>query len=96
MDYVVTALQGAVISGSLRMAKYLIKKGADVAAPGSKRGSAVEIAADCGRLDMLKLLLLQKPKITGTWRVQYESAMKIATDKGHDAAAKFLKYHQVL
>ncbi|PQE29210.1 multiple ankyrin repeats single kh domain protein [Rutstroemia sp. NJR-2017a BBW] len=96
MDYGVTALQGAVMSGSMRMAKYLIKNGADVAAPGSKRGSAVEIAAEYGRLDMLKLLLLQKPKITGTWRVQYESAMKIATDKGHDAAAKLLKYHQVL
>ncbi|PQE14243.1 multiple ankyrin repeats single kh domain protein [Rutstroemia sp. NJR-2017a BVV2] len=95
MEYGVTALQGAVMSRSLRMARLLIKKGADVAAPGSKRGSALEIAAQLGQLDMLKLLLREKPKITGTWRVQFENAMKIATDSGHEAAAKFLKCHQV-
>ncbi|PQE31241.1 multiple ankyrin repeats single kh domain protein [Rutstroemia sp. NJR-2017a WRK4] len=94
-DYGVTALQGAVLSRSLRMARLLIKKGADVAAPGSEMGSALEIAAQLGHLDMLKLLLLQSPKITATWRAQYENSIKKATSHGHNAAAKFLKYHQV-
>jgi ankyrin repeat protein len=95
IDWGFTALQGAVKSRSLRMARLLINEGADVAAPGSQEGSALEIAAKLGQLDMLKLLLLEKPKITGIWRVQFENAMKIATSRGHDAAAKFLKYHQV-
>lgn len=96
MEYGLTAIQGVVMSRSLSIARLLIKKGADVAAPGSNLGTALEIAARLGQLDMLKLLLLEKPEIIGTWRAQFENAIKIATDNGHDAATKFLKYHQLV
>ena len=51
----VTALQGAVMRHSLRKARLFIKKGADVDAPGPENGTALEIVAYHGQLDMLKL-----------------------------------------
>ena len=40
---------------SLRKARLFIKKGADVDAPGPENGTALEIAAYHGQLDILKL-----------------------------------------
>jgi ankyrin repeat protein len=58
--------------------------------------TALEAAAKYGRIDMLKLLLNAGADITSDFgRSQLMRALDLATTMGHDAAAKFLKYHQI-
>ncbi|KAH7413530.1 ankyrin repeat-containing domain protein [Cadophora sp. MPI-SDFR-AT-0126] len=92
-----TALQAAASQGYLRIAKLLLNAGADVEALRSTAygSTALELAAHCGRIDMLKLLLTAGANITSNGRTQFQRALKLATEGGHDAAAKFLKYHQI-
>jgi ankyrin repeat protein len=94
-----TALQCAASSGYLGIAKLLLAAGAFVNAPGGKTccgWTALETAAAHGRIDMLKLLLIHGADITTDWgRRQLKKALKLATETGHNAAAKFLKYHQL-
>ena len=76
------------------MAEVLLKNGASVDAPGDR--TALGEAAKNGRIDMLKLLLNAGADITSDLgRSQLERALGYATSEGHDAAAKFLKYHQI-
>ena len=58
--------------------------------------TALEAAAAFGRIDILILLLNEGADITSdSGRFQLKLALDIATENGHDAAAKFLKYHQI-
>lgn len=92
-----TAIQAAASRGYLRIAELLLNAGADVNAPGAEVGgsTALEAAAQEGRLDILKFLVNAGAKITGNGRAQFQRAMELATENGHDAVAKFLKYHQI-
>jgi ankyrin repeat protein len=92
-----TAIQAAASRGYLRIAKLLLNAGADIDAPRAEVGgsTALEAAAREGRLDMLKFLLNAGANIMGNGRAQFQTAMELATENGHDAAAKFLKYHQI-
>lgn len=92
-----TALQVAARAGYIRIAKLLFNAGANVNAFDSRYGSktALEFAAENGKIDMIKLLLIYGAKISGECRSQFERAIQLATEKGHHAAAEFLRYHQL-
>lgn len=95
--YGITALQAAAEGGYLHIAEFLLENGASVNAPRSRNGgTALEAAASRGRIDMLKLLLNAGADISpDLGRSQLKRALQLATKMGHDAAAKFLKYHQI-
>jgi ankyrin repeat protein len=93
-----TALQAAAKGGYLHIADVLLEKGASVNVGGSGEYgyTALEAAASYGRIDMLKLLLNAGADITTDFgRSQLREALTLATSGGHDAAARFLKYHQI-
>jgi ankyrin repeat protein len=81
-----TALQFAAISGSISVASELIQNGADVNAPpiGAKGRTALEGAAEHGRLDMIQLLLNVDAEVGGSRAVHF------ARDEGHDGVVQFL------
>ncbi|KAH7348861.1 ankyrin repeat-containing domain protein [Rhexocercosporidium sp. MPI-PUGE-AT-0058] len=94
-----TALQAAAQGGYLRIAEVLLENGAhvDVRGTGDYYRTPLEAAAEKGHIDMLKLLLNAGADITRTegGRQQLKNAILYATERGHDAAAKFLKYHRI-
>ncbi|KAI1144767.1 ankyrin repeat-containing domain protein [Nemania diffusa] len=92
-DEQATALQLAAIQGYLGIAKYLLDHGAQVnALPAKKYGrTALEGAAENGRLDMLELLLASGALTIGKWRRRFVRAVKMATREHHYTAAKLLK-----
>jgi ankyrin repeat protein len=81
-----TALQFAAISGSISVASVLIENGADVNAPGIGRNgrTALEGAAEHGRLDMVQLLLNVEAEVRGS------RAVRLARNEGHDGVVQFL------
>jgi ankyrin repeat protein len=81
-----TALQFAAISGSISVASVLIENGADVNAPaiGEDGRTALEGAAEHGRLDMVQLLLNVEAEVRGS------RAVRFARDEGHDGVVQFL------
>jgi ankyrin repeat protein len=81
-----TALQFAAISGSISVASVLIENGADVNAPGISRNgrTALEGAAEHGRLDMVQLLLNVEAEVRGS------RAVRFARNEGHDGVVQFL------
>jgi ankyrin repeat protein len=81
-----TALQFAAISGSLSVASVLIENGADVNAPGIGRNgrTALEGAAEHGRLDMVQLLLNVEAEVRGS------RAVRFARNEGHDGVVQLL------
>jgi ankyrin repeat protein len=81
-----TALQFAAISGSISVASFLIEHGADVNAPpiGKYGRSALEGAAEHGRLDMVQLLLNVEAEVRGSRAVQF------ARNEGHDGVVQLL------
>jgi ankyrin repeat protein len=81
-----TALQFAAISGSISVASVLIENGADVNAPGIGRNgrTALEGAAEHGRLDMVQLLLNVEAEVRGS------RAVRFARSEGHDGVVQFL------
>jgi ankyrin repeat protein len=81
-----TALQFAAISGSISVGSELIQHGADVNAPaiGEDGRTALEGAAEHGRLDMIQLLLNVEAEVRGSRAVQF------ARDEGHDGVVQFL------
>jgi ankyrin repeat protein len=82
-----TALQFAAISGSLRVVTLLIEKGADVHAPamGEDGRTALEGAAEHGRLDVVQLLLNLGVEVDGTRAIQF------AREEGHDGVVALLE-----
>jgi ankyrin repeat protein len=81
-----TALQFAAISGSIAIANELIQRGANVnAAPVGENGrTALEGAAEHGRLDMVQLLLNLEAEVRGS------RALQFARNEGHDGVAMLL------
>ncbi|KAK4464405.1 hypothetical protein QBC42DRAFT_319840 [Cladorrhinum samala] len=92
-----TALQFAVIKGHFQMARLFIEKGADVNAPAVGAGgrTALEGAAEHGRLEILHMLLTEEPKadISGPYRIQFLRAVRLAEKEGHMTAARLLRHH---
>ena len=81
-----TALQFAAISGSIAIAHELIDRGANVnAAPVGWDGrTALEGAAEHGRLDMVQLLLNLEAEVRGS------RALQFARKEGHNGVAMLL------
>jgi ankyrin repeat protein len=81
-----TALQLAAIAGSIDIAVALIQRGADVNAPSidTWRKTAMEGAAENGRLDMVQLLIN-----AGAERAD-SLAVNVALDEGHDGVVALL------
>lgn len=81
-----TALQFAAISGSISIVNELAQKGANVNARaiGKEGRTALEGAAEHGRLDMVQLLLNLEADIRGS------RALQFARNEGHDGVAMLL------
>jgi ankyrin repeat protein len=81
-----TALQFAAMAGSISVACELIQNGADVNAPpvGKKGRTALECAAEQGRLDMVQLLINLEAEVQGS------KALCFARAEGHDGVAALL------
>ncbi|KAM0689366.1 hypothetical protein Q7P36_011444 [Cladosporium allicinum] len=82
-----TALQFAAIAGSMSIATLLVEKGADVFAPakGRRGRTALEGAAEHGRLDIVQLLLNLGVEATGSRAIQF------AREEGHDGVVALLE-----
>jgi ankyrin repeat protein len=82
-----TALQFAAIAGSVSIVTLLIEKGADVFAPamGDDGRTALEGAAEHGRLDIVQLLLNLGVEVTGSRAIQF------AREEGHDGVVALLE-----
>jgi ankyrin repeat protein len=81
-----TALQLAAIAGSITVANELIQRGANVnaGALGKYGRTALEGAAENGRLDMVQLLLNLEAEVRGS------RALQFARDEGHDGVVNLL------
>ncbi|KAI8723091.1 hypothetical protein NCS52_00164100 [Fusarium sp. LHS14.1] len=81
-----TALQIAAGKGHMDMVKRLLALGGDVNAQGAvwNGRTALEAAAEGGRLDMVQFLL-------EAGAGEYEGAIELAEERGHDAVAQVLK-----
>jgi ankyrin repeat protein len=87
-----TALQYAVKGGFVGIAQLLLQRGAEVDAVGigSEGRTALEGAAENGRIDMLGVLLSAGAQTLGSGSEQFESAKNLAWENGHFAARRFL------
>ncbi|KAL4863121.1 hypothetical protein BDV12DRAFT_202393 [Aspergillus spectabilis] len=87
----VTALQGAAMSGNIRIALMLLQAGAHInAAPAIEKGrSAMEAAAENGRLDALHPLLNYHTDMED-FEIRKKQAAKLALANGHLAIWRFL------
>ncbi|KAL9071779.1 MAG: hypothetical protein Q9161_004043 [Pseudevernia consocians] len=86
-----TALQYAAIGGYIGIAESLLAHSAEVNAPGgdTEHGrTALEGAAEHGRIDMLKLLANAGANLYGKG---YKNALQLARTNGHRAAERYLK-----
>lgn len=83
--YVSTALQVAAAGGKIKMAQFLIKKGANVNARGllRRRRSALELACERGRLDMVQVLLNEGADMHLPTHERYKSALRISRANTH-------------
>ncbi|KAK5049042.1 hypothetical protein LTR84_005464 [Exophiala bonariae] len=90
-----TALQFAAIKGYLGIAVVMVEKGADINAAPAKVGgrTALEGAAEHGRIDMLQFLLNAGAQVKGPGSRQYERARSFASENGHIAARRLLERH---
>ena len=92
----VTPLQAASRMVELGMAMKLLRLGADPNSPGSYMNPerALELAASCGRLDMVALLLLNGTDTQSTGRLSYIQAARRALDKGCTQVYELLRSHR--
>ena len=90
-----TALQKAAVHGYLGLAYAFIIHDADVNAPPGKWNgrTALEGAAEHGRLDMVQMLLNAGADIGEGGHGQYERALKRAGKNGHLAVKRLLEEH---
>ncbi|CAG8169590.1 unnamed protein product [Penicillium olsonii] len=88
-----TALQLAAIKGFVGIARKLLDLGADAnQAPAIENGrTALGGAAEHGRIDMLQMLLNGGALVLGEYEDQYFTAVKLAENQGHHAAARLLR-----
>jgi ankyrin repeat protein len=86
-DEQATALQFAAIAGSMSIVTLLIERGADVNAPamGKDGRTALEGAAEHGRLDLVQLLLNLGVEVAGS------RAIEFAREEGHDGVVALLE-----
>ncbi|KAM0814128.1 putative Clr5 domain-containing protein [Seiridium cardinale] len=89
------ALVHASALGDLKVAMFLLKHGAYIDAPaGVKQGfTALEVAADNGKIDLVELLLNHGADIRGRNRIRFVRAVNFATMACHHAVAELLKKH---
>ncbi|GKT80328.1 ankyrin repeat protein [Colletotrichum tofieldiae] len=92
----VTALQAASIKGYFGLVSRLLALHADPNAPGAEINgrTAVEGAAERGRLDVVQLLLNPGVETYGSGRRQYIRAIEMAREEGHHAVIALLKAHR--
>ena len=92
-----TPLQVAVNIGDLGIVHTLLEFGADVYAPPGKakyaglRGSAIEIAAVNGRLDVMRLLVHAGSNYDARFIQTYPRALRLAYINGNGAIARYLQ-----
>lgn len=86
-DEKATALQFAAIAGSMSVVTELVQEGADVFAPavGVHGRTAIEGAAEHGRLDIVQLLLNLGVEVAGSRAIQF------ARKEGHDGVVALLE-----
>ncbi|KAH0423887.1 hypothetical protein CcaCcLH18_11881 [Colletotrichum camelliae] len=92
-----TALQLAAIAGRLGILRTLIDHGADINAPGATRSgchTALEGAAEHGRIDTVQYLLSIGARTTDGYRLQYLRAIRYAEIEAHEVAANLLRRHR--
>ncbi|KAK1984149.1 hypothetical protein LZ30DRAFT_712307 [Colletotrichum cereale] len=93
-----TALQYASIQGYFGLARRLLEFQAD---PNAPRGqsylgrTALEGAAENGRLDVVQLLLNSGVETLSVGRFQYVRAIRYARKQGHHAVARLIKSHRL-
>ncbi|KAH7047454.1 ankyrin repeat-containing domain protein [Macrophomina phaseolina] len=94
----VTALQAAAIGGFVGIAAKLVEWGAEVnaAAAKSEGRTALEGASEHGRIDMVQFLLNAGADIESAdfGAIQYERAVDMARERGHNAVARLLQRHR--
>lgn len=93
-----TALQTAAMRGDLDVALLLLVHGADVNAPPCEMSdrsaaSALDLAADFGRLDMVQLLLNVNALSSERGETGYQGAIQNAESGGYFAIANLMRQH---
>jgi ankyrin repeat protein len=92
-----TALQWAAMTGNIALTKRLLDLGADPNAKGgaiAKSGrTALQGAAESGRLETVHLLLASGIRSDGDFRIDYVRAVWLATCNGRTAIAHLLRSH---
>ncbi|KAK8023286.1 transposase-like protein [Apiospora marii] len=89
-----TALQIAVMIGHIPLATLLLDSGADCNNTSCYEGTAIEFAAENGRIDMIELLLARGVQTTCTYRWQYFRAIQSASERAHHVAETILRDHR--
>lgn len=94
--YGATALQFAAIGEYLGILDLLLERGADIdVLPAKVEGrTALEGAAEHGRIDVLQFLLNAGAQTTGPGAKQYERAKNFASQNGHIAARHLLESYR--
>ncbi|OCL11404.1 ankyrin, partial [Glonium stellatum] len=86
-----TVIQAAALRGHIMIVLLLLDAGADVSADPAERGrSAVDAAAEYGRLDMVQVLLNAGAKNRSAADLGYTRAIELAEENDHFAVAELL------
>ncbi|KAH9232068.1 hypothetical protein K456DRAFT_1784249, partial [Colletotrichum gloeosporioides 23] len=91
-----TSLQIAASCGFFGIARRLLELGADPNASGAespRSRTAIETAAENGRLDIVQLLLNSGTETSGRGRRQFVRSVALAERRGHHAIVRLLKSH---
>lgn len=90
----ITALQGAAISGHMRIALKFLEAGADVntAAAIVDRRTALDGAAEHGRLDMVQMLLNAGTHGDSTKSHRFDEAIRLARKRENFAIVSLLEH----
>lgn len=88
-----TALQVSAIKGYVGIAIMFLDTGAEVNAQAvvQHRRTALEGAAEHGRLDMVQLLLNAGVRLSGFGDAQYRKALELALKNGHHAVKRLIE-----
>ena len=88
----VTALQAASMNGYAGIVLELLDRNANVDAPGANHGgrTALEGAAEHGRLDVVQILLNAGAQLSGSGQQQYERAIALSSKEGYHAVKRLI------